>query len=152
MIKKIHKSFSLCNLVQSAFEISDTGCRQSIDIPTCGVTSVSSPNYPANYDPSLDCLWIFRADTGTRIRVVFTAFDVEPSFDKVRTGFGDNSLSQSTQQREFTGSDVPTAYINPTNVMWMTFETDSNKEQTGFSVQIQDECYSEYAKDTKRKH
>ena len=43
--------------------------------------NLTSPNYPDEYPPFLDCLWVLRADVGATIKLTVLDFDVEQSED-----------------------------------------------------------------------
>ena len=42
---------------------------------------LTSPNYPNPYPPSLECLWVLRADVGATVRLTMLDFDLEESND-----------------------------------------------------------------------
>jgi hypothetical protein len=54
-------------------------------LATCGGVlsdpegTFTSPNYPNEYPASVTCVWYLSVDPGSRIRLTFTDFDVEPS-------------------------------------------------------------------------
>ena len=43
--------------------------------------NLTSPNYPDEYPPFLDCLWVLRADVGATIRLTVLDFELEESDD-----------------------------------------------------------------------
>lgn len=49
----------------------------------CNVTlkghygAIESPNYPNNYSPELNCMWVIQAPLGNRLNISFESFVLE---------------------------------------------------------------------------
>ncbi|XP_063800297.1 embryonic protein UVS.2-like isoform X2 [Pseudophryne corroboree] len=60
-----------------------TGFKASYSTVTCGTMlngsmgSLSSPNYPSNYPPSMDCTWVITAPSGFMVSLNMTDFSLE---------------------------------------------------------------------------
>ena len=121
-----------------------TLCQEQVTVPTSGRITVTSSNYPANYAPNTDCLWLFNAqNTGTQFRIVIKGLETADSSDQIVIGSQNNPDDASSILRTYWGTTptFPVVFTNPTDTMWMTFKTDSTKQSKGFDIEVQDITY-----------
>ncbi|XP_005387022.1 PREDICTED: cubilin [Chinchilla lanigera] len=97
---------------------------------------VTSPNYPSNYPPNADCVWIISAPPGKSIRLQFEdQFDIEvtpnciSSYLELRDGDGSGSpvLSRSC------GMSLPRSQLSSRELMYLRFRSD-NSTRVGFKA------------------
>lgn len=62
--------------IWNLYKISFTGCGRIVKVSYNG--TVTSPNHPLPYDNNQDCTWIFSSYPGSKIRLNFIAFDLQP--------------------------------------------------------------------------
>ncbi|XP_070564554.1 cubilin-like [Ptychodera flava] len=121
-------------------------CGEHIIVPADGELSVTSPNYPSDYDNNLHCEWTVNTTTpGRRIRVIFYDFYTEHRFDYLELGDGlDSTLRRSRVRRE-SGSRLPRPHTTLTDKMWLVFITDESVTYPGFRLTLQEEqdCLNE---------
>ena len=60
--------------------LSDPGCYFELEVTEDG-GFIESPNYPDDYPPNFECLWVLRAEEGERIQVRVLDAEIEPSVD-----------------------------------------------------------------------
>lgn len=75
------------------------------------------------------------------MRIVFIAFTTEGQFDFLQIGDG-TDIDDSAPQ--YSGDErPPTPMFTQSNRAWIRFKTDDTKNDIGFSLEVQDECYGE---------
>ena len=74
--------------------------------------------------------------------VQFMDFITENRYDKLKIGTGDNIFDEGTVQVEASGNVLPTGFDTPSNLLWVTFFSDGEKTERGFSIEILDEGYT----------
>jgi hypothetical protein len=101
-----------------------------------------SPNYPSNYGNQEDCRWFIRSEMPGRV-LTLTVLDfvTENRYDVLRAGVGDNVLDQGARYIDSSGNDRPNGFESHNPVMWITFTTDAEKTERGFSLEIVDQEY-----------
>ncbi|XP_071821274.1 tolloid-like protein 2 [Apostichopus japonicus] len=112
-------------------------CEQAPMVRFDGV-SIASPNYTDGlpYPNNFSEVWIVTAEAGLILDVSFTSpFELETDFDVLELGQG-SYPTESTSLATFTGRDVPEAFLAETNQVWITFQTDDNKNKAGFSMTL----------------
>ncbi|XP_004860031.1 cubilin [Heterocephalus glaber] len=97
---------------------------------------VTSPNYPNNYPPHADCVWIISAPPGKSIRIQFEdQFDIEDtpncfsSYLELRNG----GSSSSPVLSKFCGMSLPGSQLSSTELMYLRFQSNSSTH-TGFKA------------------
>ncbi len=119
----------------SCHVVGDTSQQQITlaDQPNQSIT-ISSANYPNNYDDGVSCLWFFTAPEGSTITFTLLNFVVEHSYDFVRIGSGSNHLAQ--QVHELTGTNTGVTRTIGSNEAWMTFTSDASSSESGFQIRV----------------
>ena len=69
-------------------------------------------------------------------------FVTEEFYDVLKIGRGDNILDANSIELEASGPNRPPALTMDGNVFWMTFNTDADKTERGFSVYLTDQGYA----------
>ncbi|PIK51636.1 putative neurogenic locus Notch protein-like, partial [Apostichopus japonicus] len=115
------------------------GCRVNISLPADQYLEIQSPNYPNFYQDNEDCRWIVRAPTGHTLSVSIVDFITEENYDVLSFGTGSNPADSGSKVLEMSGmmSETVEEFIN-LNHMWVTFRSDSDKVERGFSLEIRD--------------
>ena len=108
-------------------------------MPENGIATIRSPNYPNKYESNQDCVWIAEIALGSRIRIIFTNFSTEAKYDYLEVGNGDNHLDMSTRVIMHSGPTTPKNFVSSGNVIWIHFQSDDDKEETGFIIEIKDD-------------
>ncbi|CAH1265878.1 CUBN [Branchiostoma lanceolatum] len=110
---------------------------------SCGQTSfssgqgtVTSPNYPSNYNNYLLCTYDFTASGDDHVWIKFTDFHLEdgPSCVWDDVSIYDTSASPWTQIGEkYCGTDTPPYVVSPGQTLRVRFKTDYSVTAKGFS-------------------
>ncbi|XP_006825791.2 protein tolkin-like [Saccoglossus kowalevskii] len=109
-------------------------CSGHYDVSVDRVHIISSPNYPNNYDNSLNCLWTFSAVDGALIRIVFITFGTEEGYDVLFVGEGDPNTG--TTDYFLSGSVLPTDISSTTSSLWVKFQSDASVTAIGFKFAV----------------
>ncbi|XP_070571265.1 uncharacterized protein [Ptychodera flava] len=91
---------------------------------------ITSPNYPSNYHPNIECTWIIITNTqGGRIRLIFQTFETEDGYDSVRFGSGTTPNSDADVHH---GNVIPDDYTSNGGEVWIAFYSDYSVTERGF--------------------
>ncbi|XP_077864849.1 cubilin-like [Saccoglossus kowalevskii] len=112
----------------------ETGCRENITIPSGGYVTVYSPNYPADYENDMDCLWLVDTQSGLRINVTFIAFETEYCHDWLEIGNSHNYHDLTTSVLRISGSQDQDALQSSDDDIWITFTSDYSITASGFHL------------------
>ena len=105
-------------------------------------TTITSPNYPLNYDNNLDCAWLIEVDNSIPS---FQVFVVKVTFNDFWLGYGsgpcvkdvlmfyDGMSSGSTLVGSFCGTTPPEVIYSTGKYLYVKFYTDSVITYKGFS-------------------
>ena len=95
-----------------------------------GTKSLTSPNYPSNYQPSENCLWsIERPSTSYAVQLTFNSFYLESSsscsddYVEIRDGY---TFSTSTFIGKFCGTRIPPVIVSRYTYIFVKFISDSD--------------------------
>ncbi|XP_033761795.1 cubilin-like [Pecten maximus] len=96
---------------------------------------LASPLYPRQYPHNADYTWTITVDTNMRIRVAFTAMDMEFRqtgcvFDYLL--FRDGGLADSPELGRYCGLTIPDPVLTTTNQLRVEFHTDFSASGQGF--------------------
>lgn len=112
------------------------GCKYEITAPNGTITS---KNYPNNYDKNMDCIWHFKSTPGHRVQLKFqkfdTEFDQECSNDFVTVYIDVGRYDDPTDTYTFgkyCGNSVPNKILAPSDEMFMIFRSDDSVQRQGF--------------------
>ncbi|XP_038071725.1 blastula protease 10-like [Patiria miniata] len=100
---------------------------------------LTSPNYPSNYDNSVDCTWTIEVAEGSRVALDITALDVGSPGTKCLDDALQISLTggDATQVRSLKvcGTDLPSGpIVSLGNKMTLRFKTDESYQSSGFEA------------------
>ncbi|KAG9466383.1 hypothetical protein GDO78_016714, partial [Eleutherodactylus coqui] len=91
--------------------------------------NVSSPNYPNNYGPNMNCIYTITGPVGKRVSLTFIEFHVEWYYGCMNDGL---SITDGVnQQGPFCGEVAP-QFISAGNSIQLTFTSDGSIELKGF--------------------
>ena len=93
---------------------------------------ITSPNYPNDYPPDQDCVWIIEVPQGSKISLKFQAFETHNSIDSLEVR--DGGSSSSTRIGDFYGSTIPQDILSSGNQLRLYFETSALYEKSGFAA------------------
>lgn len=106
---------------------------------------IESPNYPAQYPPHKECIWLLSVPAGDQVVIQFDAFDLEShsecAFDSVELRDGANASAPLLGR--YCGFETPAAIRSNGSQMWVRFTADKSTQRAGFAAAIlreRDEC------------
>ncbi|KAM6162076.1 cubilin isoform 2-T2 [Erethizon dorsatum] len=119
------------------YEAKSLACGGNIYIHGADSTGyVTSPNYPNNYPPNADCVWIVSAPPGKSVRLQFEdQFDIDvtpncvSSYLELRDGGG----SWAPVLSKFCGMSLPSSQLSSGELMYLRFRSD-NSTHAGFKA------------------
>lgn len=114
---------------------------------------IQSPNFPETYPNNLHCVWNITVSSGHRVRIQFTAFDVEYfkycEYDWISMRSGNSTFGLFCGSKKGVHNHIPPdSSISPTNEVTLIFHSDySNEERyrgfrAHYSAVDADECKS----------
>uniref|UniRef100_A0A8D0GFF0 Cubilin n=1 Tax=Sphenodon punctatus TaxID=8508 RepID=A0A8D0GFF0_SPHPU len=105
---------------------------------------IHSPNYPRSYSDNTDCSWVIQVDSGHRVLLNFTDFDIEPrlscTFDNVAVYDGPSGAAPLLGK--FCGGQRPMPLTSTQNTMFVRFHSDSSIQHRGFNARFTEACGS----------
>ncbi|XP_073459945.1 embryonic protein UVS.2-like [Aquarana catesbeiana] len=117
-----------------------TGFKASYSTVTCGSVlsnptgTFSTPNYPSNYPPYMDCTWVVTAPIGYQVSVNVTDFNVEYrntcSFDYMLVFNGPKTTSPL--MGKFCGKSTIPTLTSTGNTLVFQFHSDESIQLNGF--------------------
>ncbi|XP_053323004.1 cubilin [Spea bombifrons] len=111
---------------------------------------IHSPNYPRPYDDNTECSWLIRVDSGHRVTLNFTDFDIEShrscNYDSVSLYDGEDSEAPLIQV--LCGSQLPSPLTSTQNTMFVLLRSDGSRQHRGFSARFSEACGSVITSDS----
>ena len=108
-----------------------SGCSSSVSGMTSG--RFASPNYPNNYPDGQDCSWGITVPDGFLVKVEFSHFNTESSYDNLRIYDGPSSWSSLLVT--LTGDlSTPREVISTGSSLWFNFRSDGSFSRSGFEA------------------
>ncbi|CAD7084767.1 unnamed protein product [Hermetia illucens] len=113
-----------------------------------GEGRLESPNYPLEYLPGMECIWILSVPEGYQVALKFQSFEVENhdscnyDYVEVRDG-GSADETESPTIGIFCGYRNPPNMKSTKNKMYVKFSSDNSVQKAGFSAIFMkevDEC------------
>ncbi|XP_065321720.1 bone morphogenetic protein 1-like isoform X1 [Gordionus sp. m RMFG-2023] len=104
-----------------------------------------SPNFPDDYFPNKDCIWILTVEEGYQVAITFQTFEIENhdncvyDYLEVRGG----KTNEAPLIGRFCGYKLPPNLTSNANYMYIHFKSDASVQKAGFSlnfVKEYDEC------------
>nr|XP_054772461.1 tolloid-like protein 2 [Lytechinus pictus] len=119
---------------------------QTINLDDGGTAmTITSPNYPSNYDNNVNILWKVIAPNGFRIRLQFSDFNLEERWWNSGWWYADSltvylgltdSFSDATRIATLSGSSLPDDISSTGSYMWLRFTSDGSVTRQGFSASV----------------
>ncbi|XP_053120680.1 cubilin [Hemicordylus capensis] len=105
---------------------------------------IHSPNYPQPYSNNTDCSWIIQVDSGHRVLLNFTDFEIEShqacNYDYVAVFDGSNN--EAPLLGKVCGGQQPSPITSSQNTMFVWFRSDNTVHHKGFSARFTEACGS----------
>ena len=98
------------------------------------VLNFTSPGFPSQYPPNLECLWhIFAVDNKVNVLRI-RSFDLERGFDELT--IGDGNEAGKNEIARLTGQVKVRTVTSGSSTMWMMMSTDKTGQMSGFYLEI----------------
>ena len=115
-------------------------CESPFDEVTENGTTITSTNYPSNYENSQDCQATIRFASDEIVRITFEAFDVEEHddciYDYLEIHDGDGTSSPSIGSKLCGTGPLGNTLHSTGNVMTLHFHSDYSGAETGFKALV----------------
>ncbi|XP_076437898.1 tolloid-like protein 1 isoform X2 [Babylonia areolata] len=95
---------------------------------------ITSPNYPDNYYHFQKCLWKIEAPPGTRIRLTFNDFKLQPRNEDCNCDDYLKVYDGNGIWGEFCGEDVRHTIMSRNNFVRIVFTSDARDTDKGFNI------------------
>ena len=106
--------------------------------------SITSPNYPNNYDPHDDCGWLLEVDNNHAVKLTFEDFDVEPhsncSYDHVSIYDGNSIDAPLLLVHCGQNLPEPNSISSTGNQMFVRLKADGSVSSKGFKANFERGC------------
>ncbi|KAJ8307340.1 hypothetical protein KUTeg_015424, partial [Tegillarca granosa] len=116
------------------YDATSSGCGADLTSPTGGFVS---PNYPLPYDHNAECFWTITISRGSKIRLTFTDFNLEPQascrYDYVQIRNGDSR--DSPLIGKYCGTTLPAPITSSGEHLWLNFRSDYSVANNGFRLE-----------------
>ncbi|KAJ8020544.1 CUB and sushi domain-containing protein 1 [Holothuria leucospilota] len=124
--EKVCDLLYLCDALTDYFEVECTFISE-------GAVSVSSPNYPENYNDSTRIFSVFVVPMGYRVGLTITDLALEPYFDYLSIGSElDTTSEEYLEQLTGNALELPLMLTSPENILFLQFETDDAVTDRGY--------------------
>ena len=110
----------------------------------------TSPEYPVQYPPNLECQWHIIADTDMVIVLRIRNFDLERSFDYLT--IGDGNEVENNKLARLTGQVKVRTVTSRSSTMWMLLSTDNTGQMAGFHFEIEQVPSGDFNSEFKNKN
>ncbi|KAF4529657.1 hypothetical protein B566_EDAN017693, partial [Ephemera danica] len=110
----------------------------SYKVNTCGGVlegpeeEITSPNFPQEYNASMDCAWSLQYPQGQSILIKFLTMDMEPECDHDHVMVFNGPTSQSPIIGTYCGNSLPGDIQSQSNFLFITFHSDARHQRQGF--------------------
>ena len=98
------------------------------------VSNFTSPGFPSQYPPNLECVWHIFADDKQVIVLRIKNFDLERGFDELT--IGDGNEAGNNKIARLTGQVKVRTVTSRSPIMWMMMSTDNTGQMSGFYFEI----------------
>jgi hypothetical protein len=96
---------------------------------------IQSPNYPSNYLENIHCKWIITGPPNTQLRILFTNFSTESTYDTVEL-CSERFCEPSSRLATLTGQRSNSLYDSSSNVLSVELRTDGSTGRSGFRATV----------------
>jgi hypothetical protein len=132
---------SSSSLSTSNSRLATSGFRANYEV-ICGgnVTAakgqLQSPNYPDDYRPNKECVWLIRLEKAYQVAIQFQSFEIENhdecQYDYLEIRDGEEATSPLIGR--YCGYHLPGAVKSTSNFLWLKFVSDGSVQKAGFSL------------------
>ncbi|MAG86139.1 MAG: hypothetical protein CMB97_01855 [Flavobacteriaceae bacterium] len=98
---------------------------------TAATGIISSPGYPAKYVKDLDCTTRISVESGKKLLLNFTTFELESGSSNICT-YDYLQITDGNVSSKFCGKKTETFYLSKTNQLKLRFKTDYAKNHVGY--------------------
>ncbi|OQV15507.1 Tolloid-like protein 2 [Hypsibius exemplaris] len=112
---------------------------------TAAKGQLQSPNYPDDYRPNKECIWLIRLEKAYQVALQFQSFEIENHdeclYDYLEIRDGQDGSSPLIGRH--CGYHLPSQVKSTTNYLWLKFVSDGSVQKAGFSLEYVtefDEC------------
>mgnify|MGYP001793038226 CR=1 FL=1 len=99
--------------------------------------TITSPNYPSNYENGAECSWVINVVEGSSVQLTFETFELESStgcrYDYIE--FRDGS-STSPSIGKYCGSTTPSPILSSGRSLFVKFHSDGSRTMKGFKAKF----------------
>ncbi|KAF4524800.1 hypothetical protein B566_EDAN010175 [Ephemera danica] len=95
---------------------------------------ITSPNYPQEYNASMDCAWSLQYPQGQSILIKFITMDMEPECDHDYVMVFNGPTSQSPLIGTYCGNSLPGEIQSQSNFLFISFHSDARHQRQGFKL------------------
>ncbi|KAF4532443.1 hypothetical protein B566_EDAN014448 [Ephemera danica] len=112
----------------------------SYKVNTCGGVlegpeeEITSPNFPQEYNASMDCAWSLQYPQGQSILIKFLTMDMELECDHDHVMVFNGPTSQSPIIGTYCGNSLPGDIQSQSNFLFITFHSDARHQRQGFKL------------------
>ncbi|KAF4532436.1 hypothetical protein B566_EDAN014438 [Ephemera danica] len=112
----------------------------SYKVNTCGgvlegpEVEITSPNFPQEYNASMDCAWSLQYPQGQSILIKFLNMDMEPECDHDNVMVFNGPTSQSPLIGTYCGNSLPVEIQSQSNFLFISFHSDARHQRQGFKL------------------
>ena len=101
-------------------------------------TSITSPDYPANYPNNADCVCHLQSvdEVGGYFKINILQLNLEANYDFLTLGYGSEETDDSTVVTLTHASSPNSIYVFD-SIMWTRFTSDRSSTRSGFVIQIE---------------
>ena len=105
------------------------------NLTATGPIYLASPNYPFNYPPNVDCVWLFIDDTPGTYIITIIDFATE-WWDNFMVGYG-TTVSTESQGVRISVWYFPKTFVVQELSMWVRFASNIAVQFSGFLVEVE---------------
>ncbi|XP_078584717.1 uncharacterized protein LOC144866897 [Branchiostoma floridae x Branchiostoma japonicum] len=118
----------------TAAPTSAPGCGGALTAPPGG--TVTSPNYPSNYDNDETCEWTITVAEGSVVGLTIDSFKLEDGYDNLI--IYDGGSDSDTELLSLTGETSVHPFTSTSNQMFVRFTSDGSVTRQGFQFSFSD--------------
>ncbi|XP_029345465.1 cubilin isoform X2 [Acyrthosiphon pisum] len=111
--------------------------------------TITSTNYPKNYDQNLKCVWYLKLPEGNNVDIRFNDIDLDSSCDNNYVMLHDGPNPESPVLGKYCGNILPENLVATSNKLWVVFSSERGKSnRKGFNLTLesrQNGCGNMYA-------
>ena len=133
--RNLHLAMTISGRMFPFILISGSCGSRNIFLEYTDVLNFTSPGFPMQYPPNLECLWHIFADDNIVIVVRIRSFNLERGFDYLT--IGDGNEAGNNKIARLTGQIKVRTVTSGSPTMWMMLVTDNTGNMPGFYLEIE---------------